>query len=209
MRKHKAQPEQGAAGFTLVEIMIAMLILAIGIMATLSMQFTALGGAAEARDNTNASEVAKRVLHIMRIEAQGWRNGTISSDLASQPTYKDVAFENTPLIQNTVSNNWAWTRVFATPVDVRLSDAGNRRYCAYTRGGYMDGEPATGVAKLQIAVVYPGANESYPDGECFATGDTIISDKLDPALTAENSLQIDGFRANYFGGVITRRGYLP
>ena len=65
-------------GFTLMEIMIAMLILAIGIMATLSMQFTALGGVSEARDNANASEVGKRVLHIMRSEAQLWRRGAIS-----------------------------------------------------------------------------------------------------------------------------------
>ncbi|MGM0557984.1 MAG: type IV pilus modification PilV family protein [Myxococcota bacterium] len=209
MRTTNSTSETGRAGFTLVEILIAMLILAIGIMATLSMQFTALGGAAEARDNTNASQIGKRVLHVMRTEAQAWRNGTISADLASQPAYKDVKFENTPLLQNTVGNNWAWTRVFSEPVDVRLSDSGNRRYCAYTRGGYMEGNAASGVAKLQIAVVYPGANETFPDGECFATGDSIISDQLDPSLAAEDSIQIEGFRANYFGGVITRRGYLP
>lgn len=213
MKRHTRQsPRRGPTGFTLMEIMISMLILAIGIMATLSMQFTALGGVSEARDNTNASEVGKRVLSIMRAEAQGWRTGTISGDLASQKTYQDAAFDNTPILQATVDNTgWAWTRVFSVPVDARLSTSGNGRYCAYTRGGYMDGSASTGVVKLQIAVIYPGANETFPDGECFETGDDEVATSLDPSLApdATNSLQLKGFRANYFGGVITRRGYLP
>lgn len=206
------RPEQGPKGFTLMEIMIAMLILVIGIMATLSMQFTALGGAAEARDNANASEVAKRVLHITRVEAQSWRNGTISADLASQQTYKDAAFDNSPILQSTVENSgWAWTRVFSTPVDARLSNAGNTRYCAYTRGGYLNGNASSGVVKMQVAVIYPGVNETFPNGQCFETSDPLITTSLDPSLAADStdSLQMKGYRANYFGGVITRRGYLP
>jgi type IV pilus modification protein PilV len=213
MKEPKPQPSRPEpTGFTLMEIMIAMLILAIGIMATLSMQFTALGGAAEARDNANASEVGKRILHIMRVEAQSWRKGTISADIASQRSYEDAAFENTPILQATVANaGWAWTRVFSEPVDARLSTAGNTRYCAYTRGGYLNSDPSTGVAKLQIAVVYPGANETFPNNECFEVTNPLIATSLDPSLAADapNSIQLAGFRANYFGGVITRRGYLP
>lgn len=212
MKRMDPQPPRQPSGFTLMEILIAMLILAIGIMATLSMQFTALGGASEARDNTNASEVAKRVLHIMRIEAQAWRTNTISGDLASQKTYEDGAFANTPILQATAENaGWTWTQVFSTPVDARLSPSGNTRYCAYTRGGYLDSTPSTGVFKVQIAVIYPGVNETFPGGTCFAGTDPEVATSLNPALAPDdtNSLQMSGFRANYFGGLITRRSYLP
>lgn len=201
----------GDAGFTLMEILISMLILAIGIMAALSMQFTALGGAAEARDNANSSEVAKRLLQMMRVESQQWRRGTAQVDIVTE-AYTGGEFEssNLPLLPTVVSKNWGWTKVFVHPVDARMTGTGNTQYCAYVRGGYLDSDQTTGVVKIQLAVMYPGVNSSFTNGECPDSGDSLISDGLDPSLAPDdsNSIQMQGFRANFFGGIISQRGYL-
>src|SRR5690554_427007 len=71
MRPHKDLNR----GFTLVELMVAMVILAIGIMATMAMQFSSLAGAMISRDNSNAADIGKRVIDIMVAESQQWRAG--------------------------------------------------------------------------------------------------------------------------------------
>ena len=152
------------------------------------------------------------MLHIMRTEAQGWRNSKISSALSSQTTYSGGKFANLPILKQTDANGWStWTQIFSEPVDVRLSPTGNARYCAYTRGGYLDQKSDSGVFKVHIAVIYPGSNKSFPDGECFGSDNSLIKDKLNPSLppAETDGIQMNGYRANFFGGVITRRSYLP
>ena len=222
-RPKPAHPGGGAqrapAGFTLVEVLIAMLILAIGMLASLSMQFTALGGATEARDNANASDIAQRINHVMRLEAQQWRSGTLASSLSSDKviTLTNTNWEHSPVLAEVVANSWDWVRVFSAPVDSRLSDAGAIRYCAYVRGGYFKGQASSGILQLQMAVMYPAPNRTFAGGTCPSTDSDQVG-ALDPSMTAGTdnsgsggsmSLELQGFRANYFGAQITRRSYLP
>ena len=53
-------------GFTLIEALIALLIFTIGILATISMQITALQGNSIARHNTDAAAIAASVVEGIR-----------------------------------------------------------------------------------------------------------------------------------------------
>ncbi|MFP4598269.1 MAG: prepilin-type N-terminal cleavage/methylation domain-containing protein [Persicimonas sp.] len=189
-------------GFTLVELLISMLILAIGIMAVLSMQFTALGGAMLSRDNSNASDVARRMMQVMRSESQQWRQNDLMGSI-SQSAYDDSAFKASPVLASVVDGGESWVSLFDQPLDARLSTRGAARYCAYSRG-YSPG-PDSGVYQIQVAVVFPSANESFEGNKCRGYG----TDELDPELAPEDSLQMQGLRVQYFGTQIARRGHLP
>jgi prepilin-type N-terminal cleavage/methylation domain-containing protein len=194
-----------ARGFTLIEVLVASVLFAIGMLAAMAMQYTALGGFGNSRDVTNAAKVGDRVLNMMRAESQQWSSGTRPSGTTA--VYDDSNDQNTyfndPMIDGLT---WDWSAVFASPVDVRLTDAGPRRYCAYARGGEMSG--ADGIMQVQIAVVYPGPNGVFPDNDCQPQGGPDITGNLDPS-SSPPALEVEtGFRAVYTGGIINRRDYL-
>jgi hypothetical protein len=194
----------------LVELLIAMLILAIGIMAILQMQFSSMGSAMISRDNSNASDIAKRIFDVMRAESVQWRTGTIANDVDTA-AFNGTAFISSPVLAAVDGGGWnSWTRLFANPVDPRLTTTGTTRYCAYARGGYLE---AGDVFTVQIAVVFPSANKSFPASnnappatQCpqYAAG------KLDASMDPldNNSLQMEGYKVQFFGSHIYRRGYL-
>lgn len=194
-------------GFTLVEIVIALLILAMGMMAALSMQFSALGGAGASKDLAVASDLSHRIVHIMNIEAQQWRNGRIGDSV------KDAAFDwdHGTILRIAEQSNGEWERIFDEPVDARLSASGNQRYCAYVRGDYMRNLRSSGTReenkfRAHVAVVYP--SQSRPvDEEC---PESDLTDDLLPERPADDddSIERRGYRAVHVGTVINKRGHL-
>lgn len=213
MNTTRVQPEESPrrpagrssrAGFTLVELLIAMLILAIGIMAILQMQFSSMGSAMISRDNANSSDLAQRMLDVMRTESVQWRNGSIGAQVAT-PAYNDlpVVSANTPLLATVEGAGWGWTSLLPNPVDSRLTTTGNTRYCAYGRGGYLE---AGEVFTVQLAVVFPSANNAFPAAGCPNFNAADLDASMDPTDAA--SLQMDGYQVQFFGSQIFRRAYL-
>lgn len=205
----RPRPRRHGAGFTLVELLIAMLILAIGIMAILQMQFSSMGSAMISRDNANASDIAQRVLDVMRVESMQWRQGSITSDVGGK-AFAGTAFKSEPVLTDVEAGAWGWVKLFDNPVDPRLTTTGPARYCAYARGGYLE---AGEVFTVQIAVVFPSANNAFPAADtpppatvCPDYGAGKLDDSMDP-LNA-NSLQLEGFKVQFFGSQIYRRDYL-
>jgi len=58
--------KNATAGFTLIEVMIALFVFAIGILATVSMQISSLHGNSIARSNTDAAAIASSVVEELR-----------------------------------------------------------------------------------------------------------------------------------------------
>ncbi len=212
----------GEAGFTLVEIMVSALVLAIGMMAALAMQYAALGGVTGSQDLMNATELSERMISVVKQESQQWRgpNSTVSS---IDPVYStsDAPWSggNTPILPAVQNQTWTWLPVTAQPVDVRLTTAGRRRYCVYVRGGETSlggGIGGSDYFKLQFAVVYPGGNKVFPGadpanapaGEC--TELDVGSGYLEPPTPGGGvpGYESDGYRAVFSGTLISPRGYL-
>lgn len=67
MRSPKERRPRAPAGFTLLEVMIALAILAVGLLAIARMQMTAIQGNADARDVTRATKWARDKIEDLMI----------------------------------------------------------------------------------------------------------------------------------------------
>lgn len=205
-------------GFTLVELMVAMLILAVGIMATMAMQFSSLAGAMISRDNSNAADIGKRVIDVMQAESQQWRTGN-SLSVVNQ-AYTDtsqgyLSATGTSFLRRAVGDvplvtGWeTWKPLFDVPVNTRLTATDDARYCVFVRGGARNLD--ADLLIVHVAVVFPSADQIFASGEgsCEAAVDN-PSVQLNPATAnnATDSLQMKGFRVQYFGTQIARKDYL-
>jgi len=75
-RRCKRHP--GDPGFTLIELMIALVVMSLGLFSILHLQVVTVRGHAYARERTQATQIALGVSEEMRYTAQGWlakRNG--------------------------------------------------------------------------------------------------------------------------------------
>ncbi len=206
-RSRRNRATGGQRGFTLVEVLVASVLFAIGMMAAMAMQYTALGGFSNSRDTTNAAKVGNRVVNLLKAESQQWRDGNSPSpnSIYNDDADGDDAGETNTSFNDPVLGNltWDWSRVFDRPVDVRLTDAGPRRYCAYVRGGAMSN--ADGIIQVQVAVVYPGSTSGYSSGSCDQNA---ITNNLNPASSPPDLEVNTDFRAVYSGGIIIKRSHL-
>lgn len=170
-------------GFTLIELMIAMAILAIGILATMAMQITAMSGYNSARDATMATELAKTVEQVIQAEARDWKVG--ESMASTSDAYDDgVNYFNTAVGGN------HWNRVHDEPITRRRSsddvDDAPARFCVYVAGDEMEAN----IARINIAVVYPASRGQFEERDsCPDLG----RDELD-TINRED-LELDGLRA--------------
>lgn len=186
------------AGFTLVELMVAMVVLAIGIMATIAMQYTALAGYTASREMTGATEVARTVEQRIKIEALGWRVGEPVASVAGSP------YSGEPALLGSLGD--AWIRVYDEPVSVRYAEGnGPQRYCAFVGAGNIaiPELPELQFVPLSIAVVYPAANGQFPG----ATGTNPWGSCTDINVAllqpdARLPLEEEGLRVTYFSSAV-------
>lgn len=225
-RHTHTQPHRWPGGFTLVEVMVASLLLAVGMMAALGMQYTALNGYINSRDLTNASAIGERIISIMRTESQQWRtDGDLGSAVAVYDKGKAGYWAQDSLLNTMKTTSWTWHEVFSNPVDSQFSDAGARRYCVYVRGGIINDPESggatteTGMMRVHIAVVYPssdrtfpGTSDSSPAGSCTGktAGGSTMKSILDPPSGPKDvpKFELQGYRIVHMATVISQRGFL-
>ena len=82
----QAQPRQ--AGFTLIEVMIALSIFAIGILAVSAMQITAINQNSGSRMQTEATAVAEQLME--RLMALPYDHDLLSADASANPHQQEV-----------------------------------------------------------------------------------------------------------------------
>lgn len=209
-----------ARGFTLVEVMIATLVFSVGMMAVMTMEFSALRAYSASRDLSVATGVASRTVSIMKLEESNWAQRPVDwpSDLTIPPLYDPA--QQAPidifLIGTMLNNPWEWSRATDTPLNERLiKDAELGRYCVYVRGD-SDGDDDGVVVRAQIAVIYPTKSTSFTTTDCTqvqcGAGTRLIEDLLQPTgvddLAAGDAripeLERCGWRAVYSGTMLHR-----
>ncbi|HOX45754.1 MAG TPA: prepilin-type N-terminal cleavage/methylation domain-containing protein [Myxococcota bacterium] len=76
----------GRAGFTLIEVMMAMVVMSLGVFAVIQLQVVAIRGNAYARERTEAYEIALGVAEEMRLQSLRWKPGTVFSAVFYNPS---------------------------------------------------------------------------------------------------------------------------
>jgi prepilin-type N-terminal cleavage/methylation domain-containing protein len=130
MRAPRAQ-----GGYTLVEVMMALTILAIGATGIFALQTTAIRGNADAQDLTVATNVARSWIELIKSDAIQWNSaGPVPANDQADTDYLSLADANPP------SGNWV-TLVpppgsgFAVPTPMTRDGrfAANGLFCAQAR----------------------------------------------------------------------------
>src|SRR5690554_5375701 len=103
-------------GFSLIELLIAMLLMSVGVMATIAMQFVSLGGYTASREVTGATEMARQVEARIRAEALAW-NGIMDPSTVSE-VYDDG--RGTAFLADITSAGGGWVRLYDVPVNQRM-----------------------------------------------------------------------------------------
>ena len=195
---------RGRRGFTLVEILIAILILSIGLVAIMGVQFAALNGVTNAQDVSASTELGRRVLELMRIEALQWRTN-LTTDVTTTVYAAGSPFGTTTLLPQAVGSS-TWVALNAAPVDERMvrTDSGSDRYCIFGRGSMAPAVgPTSRAARVQLAVVFPPANDAF--GPSAGGGVCSNIDTTDLAPDSLVTFEINtGLRAVFVGGQIVQ-----
>ena len=222
-KMHNMKRIRSDAGFTLTEVMIAVSVFSVGMMAVAALELIALNGYTSSRDQARSSEIAQRVVSLMKIEALNWGVSGSNKVDSLKPLYTgSTSLVADSLLKTVANNNWAWQVVTPTPVDEQL-DAGvgnHGRYCVYVRGGYMEqaiGSTTNAVGDLdsspmiqaQIAVVAPGPTATLTGnnacGELPSTCGANYDVLLNP-MGAQNELEVCGMRVVHAATLIRRTG---
>jgi len=201
------------SGYTLMEVLIAMVVLMLAFVALISVQTNALQGYISARDNTDAAELGRRVVELLTIEALQWR-GTSSYSGGSAPYSGEEPFSATSTpVADIVSNEWTWVKLYDKPVSPEMSsesDNGNflgGKLCAFARGGKMDVNLPSGTTdftpalQLQVAVVYPGPHATLTSCDDVTTANLDNGSDSYPG----ESLEAEGLRVQHFATIVQPR----
>ncbi|MEM1347320.1 MAG: prepilin-type N-terminal cleavage/methylation domain-containing protein [Myxococcota bacterium] len=198
-----------ARGFTLLEAIIAISVFSIGLMAAVSMEFIALNAYTAARDTTQATEIARRVVAITHVEALNWEStpGLTPPADTMRSVYAGAGspFVATPILALVTTNAQIWQVLTPDPVDENLSTDNTRRFCVFVRGDFFQ-NVATAVGtnspliQTQVAVVYPGSGRQVSstvnncrDLVTAGCGGATIEDSLNPVfdITMEDASALE------------------
>jgi prepilin-type N-terminal cleavage/methylation domain-containing protein len=130
------------AGFTLLEVMIAVGLMTVGALAIMAMQQASTRGNIEARQIGTATEITSRWVERLRRDALGWnRIGTSAAELGPAGTLSQMAAVGgtatttgwfrapAPALGQVIGPGFDWT---GRPV-IAAANAADIRYCTYVR----------------------------------------------------------------------------
>ncbi len=235
MLKQQKQTKNQAlhcSGFTLVEVMVATLIFSVGMMAVITMEFSALRAYSASHHMTSATMIADKTVATVKMERSNWRLTDFNQVFMLNPVYTGPdAPIDINMLSSVKANPWTWMRASPEPLtDNMVRDTELGQYCIYVRGADQDvaresgegdnaGMPqtVTPTTLVHVAVIYPTKSTSFAAPDCTSlrcegTGDQLVADLLQPSgidTTATGDAAIPqlercGWRAVYTSTLVTR-----
>lgn len=148
------------AGFTLLEVLVAVAVMSIGILAMVAIQGVYIRGASTAHDSAQASVIAQRGIEAIRTEATMWTNYSPTPNAATQPGLTSMLtnlgtwqplFNGFPVNETTLATNTSYG-------DGRdLRSRLNARFCVEARVDWFENPISL---SGQVRVVWPNANSN-------------------------------------------------
>lgn len=160
MNKATQRGDTTRAGFTLLEVLIAVAVLSIGILAMVAIQGIYIRGASTAHDGAQASVIAERAIETIRSEAVMWTNYNTTPSAVDQPNLNVL-----------LANQGSWRPLYngypvnetTLPTDVAYGDGRdarsrlNARFCVEARVDWFENPISL---SGQIRVAWPNSTSN-------------------------------------------------
>lgn len=136
MRRLRHARKRGERGFTLIEVLVAMGILATGLLAVSAAQLYAMRGGRSGRHTTDAAEIAQT--QIEELNRLAWTDANLAQTAGWTTAVtrdRQVETDGVPVVEQTYSLTWRITNVnnWVKTIDVRVDwDEPNRPGRSYT-----------------------------------------------------------------------------
>lgn len=151
-------------GFTILEVLIAVVVMAIGLMAMMAMQVAFINGTTGARDTTTGLMVGESVVEQLRMEGTMWSNITpdlgvatpnLTAGTGSAGQFVNV-FDGFPVTAELLPRN---NGAKADGVLTLVKETVNAKYCVDVRMQFMENTQDQ-VIVGQVRVAWPTDNEA-------------------------------------------------
>ena len=193
----RADARRSARGYTVVEVLMAIVLMAIGTAAVMSMQKASVQGNLDARKTDLANSIARTWIDRLQRDAMAWTQGANSTAALS--------LSQTTTVLNTLvnKNGGAWD--FATPIPVAIANSplspcydifgreldstsiGTAQFCVHARASYLS--PSQDLLRVDVRVVWLRG--------MTAVGGSVPAAVTDPALAKSNSPSSVSYHAVY------------
>jgi hypothetical protein len=232
--KKKTKRSIGGDGFTVLEIIIAFSVLMIGFVASMALHLGSLNGWSASQDTSDGSEIARRTLEILRIEADQWRaagtDPSIGASILADSYIVDITgsspFHTTPRPLRAIeaAGAWEWVQLTDAPINNMMSESTEDatiiggRFCVFARGDYIvpqvpqlpmgSTSPFFAVHIAVVSLLAGGVGGQMPNCNVIQEDnlDTEGTNSYDKFMGAV--MWAGGFRTTYLSGLITRAEHL-
>ena len=171
------------AGYTMVEVMMGLAILAVGATGIISLQQFAVTGSQNSRAAVTAANVASTWVERLRTEAIDWNNPD-NSDLSTMAgTYLKVLIQPTN-VPNTAVGKWVNLPDNAQTVLGENASAAvpdDAAFCTHFRGTWLGPAGTTDTLRVELRTFWAKSGRSV-DAEC-----ALAADGFDTALNDANT----------------------
>lgn len=136
MRRLRHARKRGERGFTLIEVLVAMGILATGLLAVSAAQLYAMKGGRSGRHTTDAAEIAQT--QIEELNRLAWTDADLAQTAGWTTAVtrdRSIQTDSVPVVEQTYTLTWRITNVnnWVKTIDVRVDwDEPNRPGRSYT-----------------------------------------------------------------------------
>lgn len=134
----------GKKGYTVIELMIAIVIFSLGIMAVYSLQVLTVASLGEARELTEATNLAERIMEQFRRNSTTWEEGSQPPGIPQQGVGQWVVLYPQQLNKD---------GLFANQIP-DTSPGLPPRYCVKYRMSEL-GTPGSGTYRVEVRVIWP------------------------------------------------------
>jgi prepilin-type N-terminal cleavage/methylation domain-containing protein len=196
-----ARRRQARRGYTFVELLMSLMIFAIGVTGVIAMQKVTVTSNQHARDLVIATQVAQAFMDQLRADAVSWnqpsKNNTTSTDLATDTVWlNNVAASNVSWILPAYSSVRKFGPAFdvqGQPVDMTLPGQNNIvKYCTHIRLSWLY-NPLTNPAMIGNGLIRTEVRVFWlRDGQTWPNNQPICGAGLNP-----NSVAADASRYHF------------
>jgi Tfp pilus assembly protein PilV len=170
------------AGYTMVEVMVGLGILAVGMTGILSLQKYTVVGTQNSRSALGGANVAASWVERLRVDAANWNspNNSDATEGAGLGAFASVASQvpaTPPTTANPTSNLGPWVLLGAQTIQGEAASstaATDAAFCTHARGTWIGPAGSTDALRVEVRTFWARSGRSV-DEECAAASAVVSS----------------------------------